>query len=160
MAELVTENWMYLVLALIAGLLVAWWIFVANRKTTISLEDRPVAGSAQRNQALIDAPPAAARVEIPPPAPMGLAGVGEAVQAAAEPVPVAPAPSAAEEGDDLTGGVGGAALSLTAPAYDVLLSLTGRRSEAAIRALPWSGDPGPVIELLSPYGPLPADAAA
>jgi uncharacterized protein (TIGR03083 family) len=65
-----------------------------------------------------------------------------------------------EEGDDLTGGVGGAVLSLTAPAFDILLSLTGRRSGAAILALPWSGDPGPVVELLSPYGPLPAETVA
>ena len=94
MAELVSENWIYLVLALIAGLLVAWWIFVANRKTTIALEDRPIAGAAQRNQALIDAPPAKAAVSVPPPTPEGLAGVGEAVAVAAQ-----PAPSGA---DDLT----------------------------------------------------------
>jgi hypothetical protein len=66
----------------------------------------------------------------------------------------------APRSDDLTGGGGGAVLSLTAPAFDILLSLTGRRSGAAILALPWSGDPGPVVELLSPYGPLPAETLA
>jgi predicted flap endonuclease-1-like 5' DNA nuclease len=96
MVELVQQNWIYLVLALVVGLFVAWWVFVASRRTKVELtraDDAP----AKRNQALIDAPPAAPQVEIPPPTPMGLAGVGEAVQAAAETVPVEP-----EGGDDLT----------------------------------------------------------
>jgi len=87
MAELVSDNWIYLVLALVVGLLVAWWIFVANRKTTIAREDRgegEAAGAAKRNQALIDAP---RTVAAPPPTPEGLAGVGEAVGVAAQPVP-------------------------------------------------------------------------
>ena len=102
MAELVQENWLLLVAALLVGLAVAWWLFVASRRTRVEIAGRDDEAPAKRNQALIDAPPAAARVEIPPPAPMGLAGVGEAVQAAAEPVPVAPAPAAPADGDDLT----------------------------------------------------------
>jgi predicted flap endonuclease-1-like 5' DNA nuclease len=102
MAELVQDNWLLLVLALLVGLAVAWWLFVASRRTRVEIARRDDEAPAKRNQALIDAPPAAPRVEIPPLAPMGLAGVGEAVQAAAEPVPVAPAPSGPEQGDDLT----------------------------------------------------------
>jgi uncharacterized protein (TIGR03083 family) len=64
------------------------------------------------------------------------------------------------EGDDLTGGAGGATGRLTAPAYDVLLSLTGRRTEAEVRALPWEGDIDAVVGLLSPYGPLPLEPVA
>jgi predicted flap endonuclease-1-like 5' DNA nuclease len=96
MAELVQENWIILVLALLVGLFVAWWIFVASRRTRVQIA-RSDEGPAKRNQALIDSPPVAPTAAIPPPTPMGLAGVGEAVQAAAEPVP-ATAPS----GDDLT----------------------------------------------------------
>ena len=98
MAEVVQENWLLLVIALLVGLLVAWWLFVASRRTRVEIARRDEDAPATRNQALIDAPPVAP-VEMPPPTPMGLAGVGEAVQAAAEPVPAAPA---AVEGDDLT----------------------------------------------------------
>ena len=58
MAELVQDNWIFLVVALVLGVLVAWWLLVASRRTRVSLardEDTP----AKRNQALIDAPPAA-----------------------------------------------------------------------------------------------------
>ncbi len=100
MAELVQENWLLLVLALVVGLLVAWWVFVASRRTKVAIELRDEDAPARRNQALIDAPPAAAATpEIPPPTPAGLAGAGEIVAALAEPVPVPPAP---EGGDDLT----------------------------------------------------------
>jgi predicted flap endonuclease-1-like 5' DNA nuclease len=61
MAELTGETWIYLVLALLIGLAVAWWIFVASRKTTITREEKAdEVGPARRNQALIDAPPASA----------------------------------------------------------------------------------------------------
>ncbi len=62
MAELLQANWILVVLALVIGLLVAWWIFVASRRTKVEVEEKddttPVA--AKRNQALIDTPPAAA----------------------------------------------------------------------------------------------------
>lgn len=79
MADLVTQNWVLFVLALIIGLFVAWWIFAASRRTRVTLERDPAeeTGPAKRNQALIDAPPAALRDRMPPPAP-------------AQPVPVAP----------------------------------------------------------------------
>ena len=100
MAELVQENWPFLVLALLVGLFVAWWVFVASRRTRVEIARAGEDGEpAKRNQALIDAPPAAAFAEIPPPAPDGLAGVAEAVQSAADLVPVAPR---ADTGDDLT----------------------------------------------------------
>lgn len=102
MIELVSENWWLLVLALVLGLVVAWWIFVASRRTRVQIDRRDTldegAGKARRNQALIDAPapaPVAPTTDlVPPPTPEGLAGVGTAVQAE---VPLAPAPH-----DDLT----------------------------------------------------------
>lgn len=95
MAELMADNWIYLVIALAVGLLVAWWIFVANRKTTIARDGVDETGltGAKRNQALIDAP-AASLSDAPPPTPAGLAGAGEAVAASAAP--------ARAGGDELT----------------------------------------------------------
>lgn len=87
MSELVSQNWWLLVGALVLGVAVAWWIFVANRRTKVALDRRDTldegAGKARRNQALIDAPVP----HVPPPTPEGLAGVGTAVQAAAAPAP-------------------------------------------------------------------------
>jgi predicted flap endonuclease-1-like 5' DNA nuclease len=101
MAELVQENWLFLVLALLVGLFVAWWVFVASRRTRVEIARPDEETPAKRNQALIDAPAAAAFAEVPPPTPEGMAGMGEAVQVAADLVPVVP-PPAAEGGDDLT----------------------------------------------------------
>jgi predicted flap endonuclease-1-like 5' DNA nuclease len=100
MAEWMQENWLLAVLALVAALLVAWWLFVASRRTRVELTRRDEEAPARRNQALIDAAPAAPPADLPPPTPMGLAGVGEIVQAAAEPVHAAP--SSSLPGDDLT----------------------------------------------------------
>lgn len=93
------ENWLLVVAALVLLLLVAWWLLVASRRTRVAIERKEVGDApAQRNQALIDALPAATiDAELPPPTPAGLAGVGEAVAAAAAPVPVD-----LPDGDDLT----------------------------------------------------------
>jgi predicted flap endonuclease-1-like 5' DNA nuclease len=90
MTELLQENWLLVIAALLALTLVAWWHFVASRRTKVEIEHKDDPGAAaKRNQALIDAPPAAAiDAEIPPPTPQALAGVGEAVAAAAAPVPI------------------------------------------------------------------------
>ena len=84
------ENWLLVVGAVVVLLLVAWWLLVASRRTSVEIVRKEVGDApAQRNQALIDAPPAATiDAEIPPLTPQGLAGVGEAVAAAAAPVPV------------------------------------------------------------------------
>ena len=76
----------------------SWWLFVASRRTKVQIEHKDLGDApALRNQALIDAPPAATiDAEIPPPTPQGLAGVGEAIAAAAAPVPVD-----LPDGDDL-----------------------------------------------------------
>jgi predicted flap endonuclease-1-like 5' DNA nuclease len=104
MSLLVSENWWLLVIALVLGVAVAWWIFVGGRRTRVQIDRRDTldegADRARRNQALIDASPGSAPIPagagepIPPPTPEGLAGVGAAIQAE---VPRAPAPH-----DDLT----------------------------------------------------------
>jgi predicted flap endonuclease-1-like 5' DNA nuclease len=90
MAEQLQENWILAVAAVLALLLVVWWLFVASRRTKVEIERKDIGDTpAQRNQALIDAPPAATvDAEIPPPTPEALAGVGTAIAAAAAPVPV------------------------------------------------------------------------
>ncbi|GAA0274805.1 hypothetical protein GCM10009127_14220 [Alteraurantiacibacter aestuarii] len=108
MAELIQANWVLLVIAVIIGLIVAWWIFVANRKTSVELESKEDgAQTAKRNQALIDAPPAVARHATVQPKP---AATPEVAPVAATPAPApaptpapAPAPApAAAKADDLT----------------------------------------------------------
>jgi predicted flap endonuclease-1-like 5' DNA nuclease len=106
MLELISDNWIFFLLALAIGIAVAWWIFVASRRTRVERTETAPDGevtTARRNQALIDTPPAAAAAvtsAIPPAAPGGMAGVGEAVAAAAAPVTDAPA-AASTSGDDL-----------------------------------------------------------
>ena len=63
MIELIEANWPLAVAALVIGILVAWWIFVAMRRTKVETDTSDVLdegkGPAARNQALIDAAPAA-----------------------------------------------------------------------------------------------------
>ena len=103
MAEVMQENLLLIVLALLIGVVVAWWLF-AGRRTRVDIARPDEEAPAKRNQALIDAPPAAAFNEVPPPMPEALAGVGPAIAVAADMVPVepAPAPVPAESADDLT----------------------------------------------------------
>lgn len=87
MLEMIEANWIVFALALLIGLLVAWWIFARGSSDAGRREHRPDvldegAAPAQRNQALIDAPPAA---DLTPPAAAGImAGIGEVVAVAAQ----------------------------------------------------------------------------
>jgi predicted flap endonuclease-1-like 5' DNA nuclease len=100
MVQQLQENWLLVIAALLALALAAWWILVASRRTRVDIGRSEADGSpARRNQALIDAPPVAAvDAELPPPTPQGLAGLGEAVAAAAAPVPI----DLPDDADDLT----------------------------------------------------------
>jgi predicted flap endonuclease-1-like 5' DNA nuclease len=106
MIELVRENWVFLVLALLVGLFIAWWLFASRRRTRVEVaRSDEKEGPARRNQALIDAPPATAVPDSPPPTPEALAGVGEAIAASATSSSAAPAHASAaggSGGDDLT----------------------------------------------------------
>lgn len=120
MQILVETYWPLLLVALLIGLAVAWFLFRANRKTRVQVDRRDVldegAESAQRNKALIDAPPAAG--------PLSSAAASDAVAAApatadaeagasvaptrdidapdaAQPAP-APSASPVTQGDELT----------------------------------------------------------
>ncbi len=123
MIELIEANWLLILLAVLVGFVVAWFLLSDSRKTKVTREDtgdEPV--GTKRNQALIDAPPAAAKDIAPPPPPPApepaapvadkpaapaenLGGAGAAVSTAAPEVPAkppAPPATAATGGDDLT----------------------------------------------------------
>ena len=99
MNTLVAEYWIWLVVALVIGLIVAWYVFHASRKTNVTGTSKDVlddgADRAERNRALIDSAPAATRdpasnaaaepeTIVPVAAPTGLGGTGAAVAAAAD----------------------------------------------------------------------------
>ena len=96
MNTLIAEYWIWLVVALVLGLLVAWYVFHASRRTNVTGASKDVldegADRAQRNRALIDSAPAASgeasgKVDqqvVPVSAPTGLGGTGAAVAVAAD----------------------------------------------------------------------------
>ncbi len=108
---------MFFLLALALGIAVAWWVLVVTRKTRIERTEAAADAPARRNQALID---------VPPPTPAGLAGVGEAVAATAEPVHLADAPSGGADDLKKIKGVG--------PKLENLLNSLGVTSYAQIAA--------------------------
>ncbi|MBX7533259.1 hypothetical protein K3165_10025 [Qipengyuania sp. 1XM1-15A] len=65
MSELLAEHWILLAIALVIGLIVAWFLLRTNRRTRVTGASKDVldegAERAQRNSALVDAPPAATR---------------------------------------------------------------------------------------------------
>ena len=86
MSELVAQQWLLIVIALVIGLVVAFYLFHASKRTRVTGAKSDVldegAEKAQRNAALIDSAPAATR--------------DDAATSAA------PAATGAGEGDDLT----------------------------------------------------------
>ena len=67
MSELLAENWILLAIALVIGLVVAWFLFRTNRRTRVTGASKDVldegAERAQRNAALVESAPAAQRDE-------------------------------------------------------------------------------------------------
>ena len=87
MADLTQSNGVLLAIAILIAVLGIAWIVLANRKTRVQVDREAEDGAiARRNQALIDAAPAAARA--PAPEPLPAAPVHSAAEA---PVPVADA---------------------------------------------------------------------
>lgn len=133
MMTLIEANWVVFALALLIGLAVAWWLF-GRASTAPKRERRPDvldegAAPAQRNQALIDAPPAA---QIVPPAFGGImGGIAEAIAIGAQDVveeaaATAPQPAA---GDDLS------KIKGLGPKLQALLPTLGISTYAQIAAL-------------------------
>jgi predicted flap endonuclease-1-like 5' DNA nuclease len=87
MIDTIEANWLVFGAALVVALLIAWWLF-ARASKPVPRAHRPDVldegvGPAQRNQALIDAAPAA-QILTPPPVSGTMAGVGEVVAVAAQ----------------------------------------------------------------------------
>ncbi len=105
MVELVRDNWPVFALIALAVLILVGWLARRSNRTVERTRGPDVldegAAPAQRNQSLIDAPPAA--TIIPPSFSVGMAGIGEVIATAAQveaeaaSVPVPPV-----EADDLT----------------------------------------------------------
>lgn len=111
MSELLQTYWPLIVVALVIGVAVAWYVFHASRRTRVSRTGGDVldegAERAQRNTALIDSAPAAGHSvpsPVSPPAqPVGVEAV-PVQSTAAEPAaaPESAAPTAVGSADDLT----------------------------------------------------------
>ena len=117
MLQTFEAHWVAFALALIIGLLVAWWLFGRGSRDTRQRSRGPDvldegAAPAQRNQSLIDAPSAVRAASFADTGPDIFGGIGEVFAAAAtsevvdaepdEPVAAPPpAPAAAGEPDDL-----------------------------------------------------------
>lgn len=110
-SQAIAANWLVFGAVLLLALLVAVWILRRRPTTRIRTETpdvlTPGAPPAQRNTALVDAPPAAAFAAqpiTPPPATIGLGGLGEVVSSAAaeEVAQAAPSDEALQGSDDLS----------------------------------------------------------
>lgn len=81
MSQLLAENWILLAIALVIGLVVAWFLFRTNRRTRVTGASKDVldegAERAQRNSALVDSAPAARRDADPTPAAAPAAGADD-----------------------------------------------------------------------------------
>ncbi|PKB14430.1 putative flap endonuclease-1-like 5' DNA nuclease [Novosphingobium kunmingense] len=106
MLEIIEANWLVLAVVLVAALLVAWWLFGRATSAPRKREYRPDVldegvGPAQRNQALIDAPPAA-QIITPLPGAGVLGGVAEAVAVGAQDVVEEAEAAEIDRSDDLS----------------------------------------------------------
>lgn len=85
MNEFVSANWPLVVIGALIALVVLWWAIMATRRTRVTVDRRDTldegAAPAARNQALIDAAPAAAPLPPMVPEAVGAAGVAVAPQA-------------------------------------------------------------------------------
>ncbi len=105
MLHAIEANWVAFALALVIGLLVAWWLFGRGSRDKSQRSHRPDvldegAAPAQRNQALIDAPSAVTAASFADTGPSIFGGIGEVFAAAAtsevaDSDPEAAAPAAA-----------------------------------------------------------------
>jgi predicted flap endonuclease-1-like 5' DNA nuclease len=102
MLQTIEANWVAFALALVIGLIVAWWLFGRGSRDTRQRSYRPDvldegAAPAQRNQALIDAPSAVRAASYADTGPPILGGIGEIVAAAATSEVADAEPPATEE---------------------------------------------------------------
>jgi predicted flap endonuclease-1-like 5' DNA nuclease len=102
MLQTIEANWIAFALALVIGLLVAWWLFGRGSRDTRERNRSPDvldegAAPAQRNQALIDAPSAVTAASYADTGPAIFGGIGEVVAAAATSEVAGAVPPVADE---------------------------------------------------------------
>jgi uncharacterized protein (TIGR03083 family) len=68
-----------------------------------------------------------------------------------------PALRVAAGADEMVLGEGEPTTSLRGDKFELMRALTGRRSDAQLRALDWDGDPTPYLDIMSAYGTRDAD---
>lgn len=108
MNDFVSTNWPLLVIGALIALVVLWWVIMATRRTRVAVDRRDTldegAERAARNQALIDAAPAATTrsLPVPPATPDAIGGAGVAVSTGAEDAQIESAAKYEADGDDLT----------------------------------------------------------
>jgi predicted flap endonuclease-1-like 5' DNA nuclease len=137
MLQVIEANWMVLAAVLVAALLVAWWLFGRATSAPPRRDYKPDVldegvGPAQRNQALIDAAPAA-QIITPLPGAGIMAGIGEIVAVAAQDEVEELAAAHAEAGDDLS------RIKGLGPKLQALLPTLGITTFAQIAALDEAG---------------------
>ncbi len=133
MLEMIEANWIVLGAAVLAVVLIAWLLLRRATTTPRRRSYRPDVldegvGPAQRNQALIDAPPAA-QIITPLPGAGILGGVAEAVAAGAQDVVEDAQQAQAKAGDDLS------RIKGLGPKLQALLPTLGITTFAQIAAL-------------------------
>lgn len=133
MLEVIEANWMVLAAVLVAALLVAWWLFGRATSAPRKREYKPDVldvgvGPATRNQALIDAPPAA-QIITPLPGAGILGGIAEAVAVGAHDVVEEAQAAEADDGDDLS------RIKGLGPKLQALLPTIGIRTYAEIASM-------------------------
>ena len=121
MMQIVQTWWPFFIAALMLGIAVAWWVFRPSRSARVIDRDAADvldegAAHASRNQALIDAPPAAAAQ--PPVVPPGVAGTGTAVAAAVEAQQTRDLQETTDEGSAAVGDAGQDTPAPPAPAAE------------------------------------------
>lgn len=113
MIELIEANWLLILLAVLVGFVVAWFLLSGSRKTRVTREDTgdDTVGT-KRNQALIDAPPAAAKEPVQPAATAPPAPEPAAAPESTPTPPSKPAPKAEPAAG--AAGIGGAGAAVGA----------------------------------------------
>ena len=106
MNDFVATNLPLIIIGALVALVLLWWVVMATRRTRVTVDRRETlddgAAAASRNQALIDAAPAArvGDIPLPPATPEAIGGVGIAVATAVEEAQLATRVQDGE--DDLT----------------------------------------------------------
>ena len=152
MSELLQQYWILVVVALVIGVLVAWWIFHASRRTTIEREEpADAAMGTKRNQALIDSPPAAKGDDLDSEASRNLIHDNEDLQSARS--DASPGAVSAAANNDATAAAGADADAEAGAAVPAREAMKAVPAEAASRPAPQAEGAGDDLGRIKGVGP-------